>query len=345
MKRLLILPILSLLAVPTAASARTLSISLELLGASAQLTRELNLTEADLQALLGQRMGQLFNLADLNWFLTTSADAQSAANLGWTTDYASNPDLFVVGLGFGGGIGVNNTAKSDAGQFDRAIPVAPGAQTGFMLGWNLDSLPTGIDLPLTVSVNFGGYKDTINDYDIEGGNYGAHLHYRIVPGVSVPMVGWGGVTVGSGFRVSKLVGTVQQGGIHASAPLSNGIQINTNSTGRLRITQTAMTVPIEVSTNVTLAYFLSFYAVIGADVQLGEAKYSADVVTLISDSYTKSQSGRATIQVEESLPASSVVGRGQLGLQLNLWKFRLFGELGYSTAKILSGAAGLRFAY
>lgn len=335
---------LSLL-VSSTASAQQTRVTVNLTSEGQRLAQFMSMTDADLVTMMEGAVSDLYGLTDLDALLGRAANGQSIANHNLGVDYASDPSVFVVGVGGAGARGVDNSLTVDGKNYDHAFPLES-AQVGFMLGFSLNAVP-GLNLPLLLTVNAISVNiDPENDWAVSNENYGFHAQYKVLDGMGWSWAAkWSGLFVTTGFEYSKLQLSIN-GDLDYKVGLgTNGIELQTKSRGTARITQIANTIPIEVSSAFTAAYVFTFYGAAGIDLQLGESKLDANLDTTIDDNYTNSQSATANIVTEKTSSASAFAAHAMLGLQLNLSLLKVYGQFAYATTGEYAFAAGLRVAY
>lgn len=314
-----------------------------------QLAGQLGITEQALEDGVRQSFAAVYSVADVAEFLRLSANAQSFANKGLGVDYASKPDGFMFGFAANltadaGNADIATVAETVAGNIDRAVPVAGGAQLSVMAGYNFAQagLPA-----LTVFVNGLAYPLSYAQLDGFFWNVGGHLQLRLFgPLGNSAVLEWGGVLVTSGVQVSRMTLSLEES-FEATTSFAGELPIYTRSTGTLELYQQALTVPLEVSTSLQLLYFVSAYAGLGFDFQFGEAGMDFDLASeLETDNPLGGDTvalGTGNIQVNQAGDPNRTLPRVFFGLQGNLGPLRVFGQLNLATADTTVGlAAGLR---
>lgn len=352
-KRLAIASALIALLLPQLAAGQQTQVDVTLTPDGQRLTSMLGITEPELISRIQDSVSGLYGLTDTHRLLTHTADAQSLANRGLGVDYASNPDIFVVGFGVAATRSVDNTypVEGKKERYDMALPVE-GAQVGLMAGMNLNKLKHlwGFDLPLTLSLNLLSFTvdPPAQDWKVKTRTFGVHAQYQVLPGVGTNWVfKWGGLFVTTGYEYSLLQFNIK-GTLDYDTPLgyrlgTEDITLKTKSTGDAEIAQVAKTIPLEVSSNITVAYFLTLYGVLGVDFQFGEARLRAN---LDSDIYTDEElTATAKIITSQSEKATTVVGHGVFGFQFNISVVKIYGQIALATSSEWALASGMRIAY
>ena len=313
--------------------------------AQQQIETALGLNQGELAQLIDDELRALYGLVDVPTFLRLSANAQSMANKGLGIDYASNVSDWVFGVAVSAAADAGDSDVEDFraladGNTERAVPVSAGAQIGLMLGYQV------IDR-LTVYAN-GLYYPLSIDNDLDGTffNFGLHAQYKAVPAIGQrSLVHWGGVDVSTGIEFSRMLLELE-GTFDARGTLVDGVDLDTVSTGTLDLEQRAITLPFEVSTNLTLFYFLTLYGGMALDVQLGDASARLDLDTELATAAPLGGTldlGSAQIAVNDIGDPDRVMFRLMGGLQLNIWKIKLFAQANVLTSDLTVGlAAGLR---
>ncbi len=338
---------LAVTALPGLARGQTIDITLNE-NTQRLLSQELGLTPDAVTPLIREQILALYGLANVPEFVRLSANAQNLSNKGLGVDYASHPDSFVFGLAI--------NAATDAGRSDlealsnvnpenieRAIPVGS-AQVSLMAGYNLQRF----DLPQwTLFANALYYPLSVSQLKGTFSNFGLHAQYRpFEPMGTSTLVQWGGIALTSGLELSRMSLSLE-GTFNTESPVGQGIDLLTRSTGRLKLTQSALTIPLEVTTDVRFLYLFSLYAGFGIDIPLGKATTDLDLQSSLSvnnlESLGISELGTAIISAQESGGADSVLFRVLGGLQLHLGPVKIFTQVNLLTRDLTVGvAAGLR---
>lgn len=295
------------------------------------------------------------------------ANSSVMAGKGIGSDYASRMNVFLIGAGIGAGadLAKDKTTDSDIS----GAGVAP----GLIIGANLSFLDTktilGMDTDrLNAYINFMNYtyKHKLNDKpderseaELEMMAFGVHFKYDWIQGSGSKWLGWGGVKFHFGYEYNS-TNIIFSSQINEDVNTSgNGYDVTGTIRGNPRATIESSThsIPIELSTDVQLLYFLSLYTGIGADYNFGQAQGKG---SLNADPSTVSCSGGAgcttagnpdaTVQAEANVDATGKVNpflfRGFAGVQLNLPYVVIFGQVDKAFGNDLIGAtAGLRFVY
>jgi hypothetical protein len=298
------------------------------------------------------------------------ANSSVMAGKGIGTDYASNMSVFLVGANVGVGADLEKDKNTDSDL--SGIGVAP----GIVIGANLKFLDTakilGMDTNrLNMFVNFMNYSHKQNISDDPGKEsdakldmmaMGVHFRYDWIKGRGSKWLGWGGVKFNFGYEYNKTDITFNSNIKESvSETDSNGNVISGTITGNPYATINSAThsIPLALSTDVQILYFLSLYTGLGADYNFGEAtgkgSLNAPESTINCSNASAGQvcSGVGTsvkVQPEANIDATGKVNpfifRGFAGVQFNLPFIRIFGQVDKALGNDLIGAtAGVRFVY
>ena len=289
------------------------------------------------------------------------ANSSVMAGKGIGSDYASRMEVFLIG----GGIGVGADLEKDKQTGSDISGV--GAQAGLVIGTNLGWLNTPKILGLytdrlNVYFNYLGYnldrKMGDGDKDsIEGQlrSFGFHASYDLVKPKGTSLLRWGGIKVHTGYEYNntKLVFRTNISE-QVSENVGGGTTVSGTITGKPAATINVATqsIPIEVSTNVQLLYFMSLYTGLGMDINFGQAKgdgsLNADPTDL--DVTGGGPDDGPTVQAEANINGSgsvdSLLTRAFVGLQFNLPYANMFVQANKSFGNELIGlSTGLRLVY
>ena len=307
------------------------------------LQAALGLTQAQLEQLIDDELRALYGLVDVPTFLRLSANAQSMANKGLGVDYATDFEDWLFGASVSvaadaGDADLDEVRALADGDAERAVPVSAGAQISVFLGYATE------DWRFYVS----GLYYPLNPDELEGTFYnaGVHVQYEAIGGVGrASLVRWGGLRLSSGFQFSRMLLELTDT-YEVSGTLAQGLDLDTASVGTLELEQRAITIPLEATTHATFLYFLTLYAGVGIDFQFGDASMNLDVDTDLSTAGPSGGAlplGTARIIADELGDPDRIMVRFLGGVQLNIWRLKIFGQLNFLTSDLTLGlAAGLR---
>ncbi len=300
-------------------------------------------------------------------FMQGMANSSVMAGKGIGSDYASRMKVVMIGAG----VGVGADLEKDKATGSDISGV--GVQGGLMIGTNLGWLDTEKILGLytdrlNIYFNYLGYDldrkmGDANKDRLQAGlqSFGFHTSYDLVKPKGNSLVRWGGVKVHTGYEYNStrltfttdLNETVNE--TISSGPTSGTVSGTLTGSPAATIDVATHSIPLEVSTNVQLLYFLSLYTGLGVDMNFGKAKaagaLNADETNLTFDP-TAPGPGNETmkVQAEANISGSgnvdSFLTRAFAGVQINLPYTNIFVQADKSLGNDLIGAsAGLRFVY
>jgi len=293
------------------------------------------------------------------------ANSSVMAGKGIGTDYASGMDVFLIGAGVGVGADLHKdpTTKSDISGVGAAPGLVIGKNLGFMDTQKILGLETN---KLNIFFNFMSYglNKTINDEpnkeqkaELGMMAFGTHLRYDWIAPRGSKWLGWGGVKVTFGYEYNKTR-------IKFKSQISEDIN-ETSSVGDLSGTITGNpeaqidiathSIPLAISTDVRLLYFLSLYSGLGLDFNFGQAKGKGNLNSDESQihctggtvcSTPQDISVKADANIDATGKVNGTLFRGFAGVQINLPFTRVFVQVDKALGNDLIGAtAGLRFVY
>lgn len=311
-----------------------------------ELVSALGTNADDLLNELETEIRALYGLLNVQEFLRLSANAQTLVSAGIGADYASNPK------GFFAGFGVNATISTGEGDLitegvdvTREVPTSAGAMLTLMAGYNFSE--QGVDW-LTLSLH--GLHFPLNVAQLEGDftNVGFRAQAKVLRQPNqdgVDAFRWGGIDFTTGFSYAQTRLTLVDD-YRASTTISGGAILDTISTGTLVLRQTAYSIPLELTSNITLAEFFTLYGGFGVDIPLGDASVDMDLETQLEariDGQTIPFDRPGFLRVRDTIDSDDILPRFLVGLQFNVWVIRIFAQLNIATQDSLIGlASGIR---
>jgi hypothetical protein len=280
------------------------------------------------------RINEAYSANNVNGFLRGFADAASFSNRGLGVDYASLPNHAIIG------IGATVSAVSD-GVPSRERPVG-GAAANFavMAALNLGSW----DLPRWTVSGHGLYYKASSD-ELRGAisGAGAHLQYKVLKpreGLSATLLLWNGLDVTAGVEFLRwTLGTDRS--ITTDVDQGNAT-LKLVSTGTFDLTTTTMTVPIEVTTGFRIALLATVYAGAGIDLQYGKTAVNANLRGSLRSPDGATEFAQADIKLDGSNTPHPLAPRALVGVQLNLWRLKIYVQGTVSAIPAASLGTGIR---
>ena len=335
MRRVVVLLVL-LFAVPARAQ---VAVSVQLNPEGEALASQLGVSSQELAMRIQSRVNEAYSASNVDGFLRSFADATAFSMRGLGVDYASDPQSLVLGVGVNFAV-----AASDQITADERPTGGLAANLAFMAGLNLASQGA----PRWTLFGNGFYRKGSTD-TLEGGitSAGVHAQYRLVsPQVdegAAKLLRWSGIDVTAGLELTRwnlgIEDTIETDfDVQGS---SGNAAVTLASTGRFDLSSTAATIPVEVSTGVRIALLLSIYVGAGVDFTTGTGKLDANLNGTMRTSDNR-DIGTTTITGGGDNSASPLAGRILAGVQLNLWKLKVYAQVNGSTTPGASVGFGIR---
>ncbi|MBA3818347.1 MAG: hypothetical protein H0X17_05605 [Deltaproteobacteria bacterium] len=305
------------------------------------LASQLAITPEQLAAQIKQEIDAAYQTNDVDGFLRDFTDATSFSARGLGADYGSTPRGFLAGIaGNVAAAGNSNVRTGDAPTAGLAANLA------VLLGMNLREWN---HRRWTVYVN-GFYRNAATE-DLDGNilSLGAHVQYRVMtptdsdgPGTALR---WLGLSVTSGIELTRWnLGSASESLATDFEVRGEGgtANLDYDAMGRFDLSSTAITIPIEATTGVRLALLLSVYGGVGVDLTLGQSAVAANLAGQLRTGDGR-DIGTVTIDADGSRSGSPVAIRLLAGIQVNLWKVKVFVQANASATPAASVGLGVRF--
>ncbi|MBT8494041.1 MAG: hypothetical protein KJO07_13385 [Deltaproteobacteria bacterium] len=325
-------------------------------GAGAELAAALGIEISELETQLQTEIEDAFQAVRPNAYLKAFSNAQAFSNRGLGVDYASNPTVLSCG-------GAGNFSAGVDEELDDDAAVSPGLNLSLMCGFNLGIINPDLR-NFTVYGNFFRFKSGsfVDSLDGTLTSVGGHLQVKVFRPKNKKkelVLQWGGIDLTGGIEYSRLTTKLGSDTLFRELPvigdeLSASLEqtsVGLDSVGVFSLTTNNVIVPLEASTNLRIAYFVTVFGGIGFDFQVGQTDMDIDLTSDMTapDPLNPGQEldlGTAEIQVEgESSPSPGRV-RAFGGLQLNLWRFKIFGQVNARPEPAAVGLTlGARFAW
>ena len=330
--------ILVTLALPSAALADS-SVTVTLTPEGMAYAAAAGITPNDLQMRIKDQVDTAYDTANVNKFLRSFGDATTFAQRGIGVDYMSLPGSFMLGVGAQVGI-----ASSDELTLDSRPTAGGGAvNASIMIGYNLKDQGA----PRWTLFANGFYEK--GDTDQLNGNIatgGFHIQYRLAEpqvdeGVGAAIVRWGGLDLTTGIEFTRWSFGANQTITQQYQVQGVSDPLTLTSMGRFDLSSTAGTIPIELTTGLRIALLVSIYAGVGFDITGGKSTVDADLNGTMT---TPDKTNIGNVHITETGSNTSSPGqlRGLAGVQINLWKLKVYAQANVSQIPAASLGFGLR---
>ena len=300
---------------------------------------------ADFASAIKGKVDDAYQTNNVPGFLRSFTDATGFSQRGLGVDYVSVPNSFIIG------IAANAAVASDKLLTSTERPTEGGAAVNFgaMIGTNLG----GVGLPRWTIYANGFYQSASTDR-LSGTllSAGAHAQVKLIEaedtGGSATVVRWIGVDVTGGVEYTMWKLGAADSGIKndftipsQGASNSPSQTVTLSSMGTFDLKTNAVTIPIEVTTGIRIALLASVYIGAGIDFTYGKSTLDAGLNGTLTDS-NNNNLGNVAITASGDNTASPASGRVLAGVQLNLWKLKVFVQGNVSQTPAASIAAGIR---
>lgn len=319
-----------------------LAVGVQLNSEGQMLAQQLGISEQELASRMQAGINNAYDATNVDGFIQSFADATAFSMRGLGVDYASDPNSLIVGVGANVAVAaseqVNASERPTAG-------LAP--NIGFMAGYNLASQGA----PRWTVFGNGFYRKG-STQDLRGGilSAGLHVQYRLFNpqrdnGVATKALRWTGIDVTGGIELTRWTlgiddHIVTDFGVNGTNGSANLVL---DSTGTFDLSSTAATLPVELTTGVRIALLLSMYVGVAVDLTAGTGKLDTNLNGTLSTSDGRNV-GTATITGGGNQNASPFAARILAGVQLNLWKLKLYVQVNGSATPAASVGFGIRGA-
>lgn len=293
---------------------------------------------------------------DASKYLKGMANSAAISTKGAGVDYATNMDIFLVGIGAGVGL---DTGGSSFDNLENAAGI--GINMSLMAGLNLGLFQLGEVGPINldkIDVYLNFFSADIPDVEdnIKGKftSFGLHAQYKIIDpkNIGFGALAWRGVDLTTGFDYNSLKLTVTETfnedlgqstitlndtGTPATSLYADVDQKFTGN-AELGADIGVFTMPVEVSTAGRLLWFLTGFVGLGADFTLGSASNISNVTgQIVGDAAVKNgtgvQSGTDKVSADAKLDLGDKQGpsflglRGFVGMQIEMGVVFIYAQL------------------
>jgi hypothetical protein len=296
-------------------------------------------SSADLQTKITDQINTIYQTNNVQGFLRDFVDATEFSNRGLGVDYATLTNSLMIGIG--GNLSV--TSPDALSNSDHPTGGAA-ANFGLMLGGNL----AGWGLPRVTLFGNGFYEgESTSQLTGHLTSFGGHVQIRLVEpeqdnGTSV-VVRWIGLDLTTGLEYTHWT-------LGANDTITNSFDVGgTSSTqsvtmatnGTFNLTTNAYTVPVELTTGLRIVELVSLYGGVGMDFTSGKSTVDANLNGTLKDA-SGNQLGTVSITETGHNTGSPAVFHALAGVQLNLWKLKIFAQGNVSQTPQASVTLGVR---
>lgn len=294
---------------------------------------------------------------DRTTFFNSMANANAMAGKDLGTDPINKIDYAMVVLGAGAAIDLDDKnfkdLKDSTGDYDYSSAPGAGIQLGLGLGTNGKYLPKKYfkGEKWSTFVNFMPYKYDKDDLLIKIMSAGAHMRYQISKEREV--IGWSMLTLepvflSFGLEFSRLQIKYAKDFNISQSVSGTSYSASFNATGNLDVTTSTYSIPFEISSGIRLLYLVTLYGGLGVDINTGNSKGTGSLtnsaVSITDGSSTAT--GTASLNLGEDGEPKVLFSRGFLGLQFNLWNFKIFAQGQKTFGRNLYGVqTGLKYFF
>ena len=319
--------------------------------------------QTEIETEVCSQINSKFQTGNLSSVLGFMARAYAVAAQGRVADYGANMQVFSFGAATT--LAVSNvsvpTSYGDLEALGKRLSAqtVPDVGTGFSatatLGISLRTMnlrKRGLFDPKNLNIYASFFllpSVTYQSYSINATTGSVYLQYKLLPmrKLRFALLTWGGLDLGVGYTYStskfSVTSTDKLTTINFT---SNGKNIVYEPTGSLSLAYTTHMIPVELSTNVSLLYFLSLVFGAAADFHvLTSAELAANVSGAVKVDGVSGPGDYARFNTTETGKVSGVGFRVFGGPQFNIWKMRLF-TLAHATSDSTYGVTlGARFTW
>ena len=296
-------------------------------------------TPQQLQDQITSRVEDAYQTNNVAGFLRSFTNATSFSNRGLGVDYASASDDFMIG--FAGNVAVSSPDVIN--QSDH--PTGGGAANfGIMIGGNLK----GMGLP-RVSLFANGFYESAATDKLAGDltSAGAHVQYRLVQpesdGGAAVALRWIGIDLTTGLEYTRwtlgVKDTIKDSYVVGAGSMQQTLSMS--STGTFDLTSNALTIPLEATTGFRILELLSVYVGGGIDFTAGKTSIDANLDGAVKATDV-TDVGNVKITASGSNTGSPAAFRALAGVQVNLWRLKVFAQGNLSQNSTASVSFGLR---
>ncbi|MCP4809201.1 MAG: hypothetical protein GY913_12700 [Proteobacteria bacterium] len=280
-------------------------------------------------------------LGDQSAYLEQMARAALLSSKGMGVDYATNPQKFVIGGSVGSAV---NASGARFGKGGDTLPTGGFAfQASGIAGLNLGAFAEEDSFARRFLVYGNGMVLETNGEPFAGDllNYGGHIQFKIIKSRNEAMAEWGGLDLTAGYEYSAYTLSATKG-----LPIESS-GTTWDATGTYTITSTTWSVPVELSTNIRVAFWTLFGGVAYDAYQNGSASSTigldGDITTKVQGQSMRLGSAGVTYGESAALPEFGLP-RAFVGTQINIFPVKIYGHMNMALDEGFGGHAGVRVA-
>lgn len=280
-------------------------------------------------------------LGDQSEYLRQMAQAAVLSTKGMGADYATNPQRFVLGGGFGSAVSASGMRF---GRGDTTLPQGGFSfQVSALAGLNLGALAKDESPARRFLIYGNGMMLETNNEPFEGSllNYGGHVQIKLLKKREEGPAEWGGIDFTTGYEVSQYTMRVAQG-----LPIGTDTA-KWDAVGSYTITSSTSSVPLELSTNMRVGPVTLFG---GGAYDIWQEGGASSTISLDGGLTTEvqgqtAQLGSARVSYGSAAQLESFpMPRAFVGVQANIFLLKVYGQLNMQLEEGVGGHAGVRVA-
>jgi len=324
-------------------------------GPGAEFAEQAGLSLVELEQEVAAAIEDIFNVLRPRSYLRALADAHVFSTRGLGADYASNPKLLSVGVSANTTVGFGDEGFDEPASDQPIVGMA--VNLAIVAGLNMGVIDPKNLRPLTVYANFFSRGIELEEFSGSLHTVGLHGQYKILRPKSRTrhlIVQWGGIDVTGGVEYSfmklsldhDLPSDIPVGG---ATEEEGGPRVVFNANGRFDIKSRALSLPLEVSSNLRILYFVTLFGGAGIDMQVGKNEMNVWLDGTLTgehpDSGESVDLGTAHVDVAEDNGPSKGKLRFFGGAQLNAWRAKAFFQFNVAPDRAVGVTFGGRVAW
>ena len=297
-------------------------------------------TEAALEAFLSELEDEVnagLPSVETGEYTKGMANASAMATSGTAVVYGTPFSFGLIGANLSAGIDLGEGNKLS--DFDAEKAAGFGAQAGIILGFNPGSImssPIGFIDPtrMQLFLSYFAQKRTLDTADVDFASFGVTAKYRLFDArnLATSLVKWNGLDVLGGIRYNKMKGSFTK-------------EFDTEFTGTGGVTATVagpavigadvkvISIPVEASTSLRLAYFLNLIGGAALDFNFGSSTANGDYDSDID--FTDGSTATGDLELGGKASPTLLNARAFIGTGIDF----AVGSLNFTLGKSLTASA------